>query len=220
MISTCAQTKARSSTLVTEPSPNRPESALDTGDEPAGHSFRPSAIRVACQSSSVDDDPGDQRQDQVGLAQVAALEARRALHLADRAAAITPASTSTAKTSTSSANQPWWPSHGSVASRSTAPISAIRIVGKRTRKPQKIAAWIRPGTEPLEQLALAEHDLGLVAGAPRQVAGALRRLAHPHEADDQARPPGEQGAADGERRREGERSGQDAMASAPFAARR
>ena len=44
------------------------------------------------------------------------------------------------------ANQPWWPSHGSVASRLTAPIIAITIVGKRTRKPQKIAAWIRPGT--------------------------------------------------------------------------
>ena len=44
------------------------------------------------------------------------------------------------------ANQPWWPSHGKVDSLSTAPIIAITIVGKRTRKPQKIAAWIRPGT--------------------------------------------------------------------------
>ncbi len=33
-----------------------------------------------------------------------------------------------------------------MASRETAPINAIRIVGKRTRKPQKIAAWISPGT--------------------------------------------------------------------------
>ena len=122
-------------------------------------------------------------------------------------APITPASTSTANTSTSNANQPWWPSHGSVASRSTAPIIAIRIVGNRTRKPQKIAAWIRPGHEPLEQLALAEDDLGLVAGAPREVAGAVDRLAHPHEADEQPGPAREQRAADRERGREGERSG-------------
>ncbi len=53
MISTCAHTKTRSSASVAEPSPNRPESASDTGDQPAGHSFRPSAIRAACQSSSV-----------------------------------------------------------------------------------------------------------------------------------------------------------------------
>ena len=107
MISTCAHTNTRSSTFVAVPSPNRPDSAFDTGDQLAGHSFRPSAIRDACQSSSVVDDPGDQRQDQVGLAEVAALEARRALRPCGcTPRAITPASTSTANTSTSSANQP------------------------------------------------------------------------------------------------------------------
>ncbi len=53
MIRTCAQTNTRSSTSVVPLSANRPESASDTGDQPAGHSFRPSAIRDACQSSSV-----------------------------------------------------------------------------------------------------------------------------------------------------------------------
>ena len=32
-----------------DPPPNRCESAFETGDQPAGHSFRPSAIRDACQ---------------------------------------------------------------------------------------------------------------------------------------------------------------------------
>ena len=61
-------------------------------------------------------------------------------------AATTPTRTSTANTSTISANQPWWPSHGSVASRSTAPIIAITIVGKSTTKPQKMKACTSPGT--------------------------------------------------------------------------
>ena len=43
--------------------------------------------------------------------------------------------------------------------RSTTPISARKIVGKRTRKPQKMKACMRPGHEALEQLPLAEHDV-------------------------------------------------------------
>ncbi len=53
MISTCAHTNTRSSTSVTSPSPKRLESAFDTGDQSAGHSFSPSAIRDACHSNSV-----------------------------------------------------------------------------------------------------------------------------------------------------------------------
>jgi hypothetical protein len=53
MISTCAHTKTRSSASVASPSPKSRESAFETGDQPAGHSFSPSAISVACQSSSV-----------------------------------------------------------------------------------------------------------------------------------------------------------------------
>ena len=44
------------------------------------------------------------------------------------------------------AYQPWSPSHGKVACLETTPIIAITIVGPSTRKPQKMKAWIRPGT--------------------------------------------------------------------------
>ena len=163
MISTCAHTKTRSSTSVTESSPNSPDSASDTGDQLAGHSFSPSAIRDACQSRSVVTMPAISAR--MRSASPRWLPSKRAgrwiLRIAS--AAITPASTSTAKTSTSSANQPWWPSHGSVASRSTAPIIAIRIVGKRTRKPQKIAAWTSPGTSRCRSLR-----------CPRTISASLR----------------------------------------------
>ena len=146
MISTWAQTKTRSSTSVAEPSPKRPDSASETGDHDAGHSLRPSAIRDACQSSSVVTIPAIRAR--IRSASPRWLPSKRAGRWTLRitTAPITPASTSTANTSTISANQPWCPSQGSVASRSTAPIIAITIVGKRTRKPQKIAAWISPGT--------------------------------------------------------------------------
>jgi len=52
MVSTWIQTKTRSSTFVVWSSANRCERALETGDHDAGHSFRWSAMRVACQSSS------------------------------------------------------------------------------------------------------------------------------------------------------------------------
>ena len=64
------------------------------------------------------------------------------------------------------------------------------------------------GHEALEQLALAEHDLRLVADAPRQVVEALGGLAHAHEVHEQLRPASEQHAADGERRGERQRSHQ------------
>ena len=57
----------------------------------------------------------------------------------------TPAKTSTANTSTSSAYHPCAPSHGSVACGFAAPIIAMTMVGNRTMKPQKIAACIKPG---------------------------------------------------------------------------
>ena len=53
MISTCAQTNTRSRTSVVVLSAKRPDRASETGDQPAGHSLRPSAIRDACHSSSV-----------------------------------------------------------------------------------------------------------------------------------------------------------------------
>src|SRR5215210_6783469 len=146
MISTCAQTRTRSRTSVASPSPNRPDRPFETGDHRSGHSLRPSAIRDACQSRSVVTIPAIRAR--IRSASPRWLPSKRAGRWTLRmsTAPITPSSTSSANTSTISANQPWWPSHGSVAWRLTAPIIAIRIVGKSTRKPQKIAAWIRPGT--------------------------------------------------------------------------
>ena len=216
MISTCAQTKTRSSTSVASPSPKRPDSASDTGDHDAGHSFSPSAIRDACQSSSVVTIPAIIAR--IRSASPRWLPSKRAGRCTLRmiTAPITPASTSTANTSTSRANQPWWPSHGRVASRSTAPIIAITIVGNRTRKPQKMAAWIRPGHEPLQQLALAEDDLSLVAHTLRNLVEALGGLAHPDEVDEQLGAAREQGAANGQGGGQRQRSGQDRYGERAF----
>src|SRR5215213_5555126 len=125
MIKMCAQTKARSKTFVTEPSPNRLESASETGDQPAGHSFKSSAIREACQSSSVVTIPAISAR--IRSASPRWLPSKRAGRWTLRmiAAPITPASTSTANSSAMNANHPWWPSHGSVDSLSTAPIIAM-----------------------------------------------------------------------------------------------
>jgi hypothetical protein len=63
--------------------------------------------------------------------------------------------------------------------------------------------------QPLEQLALAEHDLGLVAHALRHVVGPVDRLAEPDQTDQQLGAAAEERAADGQRRRERQRSGDD-----------
>jgi hypothetical protein len=70
--------------------------------------------------------------------------------------------------------------------------------------------------EPLQELALAEHDLGLVADAPRQVVEALRGLAEPDEVDEQLRAAREQRAADREGGGERQRSGRDVYGERAF----
>ena len=188
MISTCAHTKTRSRTFVTSPSPNRSESAFDTGDQLAGHSFSPSAIRDRVPEQQRRDDAGDQREDQVGLAEVAALEARRPLDLADQ----------------SRPDHAGEHEHGEDVDQQREP-ALVAEPGQRgvavdradhrdqDRREEDEEAPEDRGVdqardEPLEQLALAQHDLGLVAGALRQVAGAVGRLAHPHEARRAAAP--------------------------------
>ncbi len=114
MRSTCAQTKTRSASSVRGPPPKRCESAFETGDQPAGHSFRSSAIRVACHRSSVVTMPA--MSVRIRSASPTWLPSNRAGRCTLRItnAVTTPARTSTAKTSTRSANQPWLPSHGIV----------------------------------------------------------------------------------------------------------
>ena len=64
----------------------------------------------------------------------------------------------------------------------------------------------RAGQQPLEQLALSEHDHRFVADPTWNVVVPLDRLRSTHEADEQQRAPREEGPRDGERRRERERA--------------
>ncbi len=187
MISTCAQTKTRSSTSVTPPSPNRPDSASDTGDEDAGHSFRPSAIRDACQSSSVVTIPAISAR--IRSASPRWLPSKRAGRWTLRiiTAPITPASTITANTSTIRANQPCSPSHGSVALPVHRADHRDHDRGEEDEEAPEDRRVDQAGHEPLEQLPLAEHDHGLVLDALRHVVEALDRLAEPHEIHEQLR---------------------------------
>ena len=111
------------------------------------------------------------------------------------------------KTSTIAMYQPWRPSHGNDQSRSIAPMPAIRIVGKRTRKPQKISACITPGTRRWNSLRWPSTIVASFSTRPRHVVGAVerpRRADEPHEEERAAR---EQPAGDGEQRREGDGAG-------------
>jgi hypothetical protein len=74
----------------------------------------------------------------------------------------------------------------------------------------------QPRPEPLQELPLGEHDLGLVAEAPRQVVEALCGLAEPDEIDQQLGPAREQRAADRESGGERERSGRDPYGERAF----
>jgi hypothetical protein len=65
------------------------------------------------------------------------------------------------------------------------------------------------GNEPLQQLALAEHDDGLVAHAPRHIAGPVDRPPLPDEPDEEERATHEQAAADRRERDEPERAGEN-----------
>ena len=204
MIVTCAQTKTRSSTFVTSSSPNRFDSAFETGDELFGHSFSPSAIRDACQRSSVVTIPAISAR--IRSASPRWLPSKRAGRWTLRmiTAPITPASTSTANRSTMNANQPWWPSHGSVASRSDRADHRDHDRGEEDEEAPEDRGVDQAGHEPLEELPLAEHDHGLVLDALGHVAEAVHRLAEPDEIDEQLCPPRKQRAADGEQRGERE----------------
>ena len=62
----------------------------------------------------------------------------------------------------------------------------------------------QPRHEPLQQLALAEHDLDLVLDAPRHVRRTIVRLALQNEPRQEPRPPREEPTADDDEHREGE----------------
>ena len=96
-------------------------------------------------------------------------------------AVATPASTASANTSTSAMNQPCEPSHGNDQLRSTAEIIAITIVGKRTRKPQKIAACIAPGSSRWNSLRCPSTITASLRTRRGDVVVPLDRLPRAHE---------------------------------------
>ena len=159
--------------------PNRCDSRWLTGDHARGHSLSPSAIRVACQSSSVLTIVAIRARMRSASRRWLPSKRRGRCTLRIHSAASTPASTSTEKTSTSSANQPWCPSHGSVACLSTTPISAIRIVGARTRKPQKMNACISPGPRRCSSLRCPRTIVASLRTRRANISGASHRLAAP-----------------------------------------
>ncbi len=122
-------------------------------------------------------------------------------------AVATPASTAIENTSTSAMNQPCDPSHGNDQVRSTAEIIAITIVGKSTRKPQKIAACIAPGSSRWNSLRWPSTITASLRTRPGHVVVACDRLRRADETDEQQRAPREERPRDGERRRECERAG-------------
>ena len=163
MISTCAHTKTRSRTSVTSPSPNRPESAFETGEDDSGHSFRPSAIRDACQQSSVVTIPAISAR--IRSASPRWLPSKRAgpLDLADR----------------DGADHAHQHEHGEHVHHQREPalvaeprqrgVAAHRADhrdhdrGEEHQEAPEDGGVDQPGHEALEQLPLAEHDHGLVA---------------------------------------------------------
>jgi hypothetical protein len=74
----------------------------------------------------------------------------------------------------------------------------------------------QPRPEPLQELALAEDDLGLVADAARKVVEALGGLAELEEVEEQLGPAREQRAADRESGGESERSDRDVYGERTF----
>jgi hypothetical protein len=74
----------------------------------------------------------------------------------------------------------------------------------------------QPGDEPLEQLALAQHNHCLVLDALGHVIEAVDRLAEPDQGDEQAGPTGEERAADRQEDGERDRSERDVYEDCAF----
>ena len=128
-------------------------------------------------------------------------------------AAHTLSSTSSANRSTRNANQPWWPSQGSVASRSTAPIIAMMMVGNSTMKPQKISACITPGPSRCSSLRCPIATTASWRDSLRHVVEPGRGLAQAHDPDEQPGAAGEDAA--GHRQRHQQRDQGDGLYPAP-----
>ena len=84
MIEMCAQTKTRSSTLVVPPPPNGSATRFEIGDQPCRPLVQPEGDPRRVPEHERRHDAGDQRENQIGLAEVTPFETCRALRLADQ----------------------------------------------------------------------------------------------------------------------------------------
>ena len=161
-------------------------------------------------------DPGDHRQNQVGLAEVAALEARRTLDLADDHRSDHPGQHQH-REHVHEQREPALvaePRQGGVAVDRADHRDHDR--GEQDEEAPEDGRVDQAGHESLQQLALAEHDLRLVAHARWNFVEALGRLAHPDEVDEQLGAAREQRAAHGEGSGQRQRSGQDRYGERAF----
>ena len=201
---TCAQTKIRSRASAQLPSPKTCAIAFETGDQRGGPLVQAGGDQRRVPEQQRQHDQRDQPEDEVGLAEVAALEPLRPLHLAD-------------------------PERGGDADEHEhdEEVDEEREPALRSEPRQRLALRDRAdqrhhdrreedeeapedervdeaGAEALEQLLLAEHDDRLVAHPLRHVVEPLHRLAEPDEAGEQERAAAEQRARDAEDDEEGE----------------
>ena len=130
---------------MTAPAGSRLATRLEIGDQAAGYSFRPSAIREPCHRNRVVAiAPSNSRMRYAWRRRLPTNRTGRWPSRMTKAMA-TPTRTPSANRSTSSANQPCSPSHGIVQVRFTDPSHDMTIVGSRTRKPQNRSRCMIPG---------------------------------------------------------------------------
>ena len=213
MVSTWAHTNTRSSTRVTPSSAEQVREQVRHRRRGGRPLVEPQGDPRGVPQQQRGGDGGDQRQDEVGLAHVAALEAPRALHLADP----------------ERADHPDQHQHREHVDQERVPALVTqprerRVLGDHPdhgdhdRRAQHEEAPEDEGVDEaradaLQQLALAQHDRRLVLGAPRAVAGALDRRPRPQQRHQEAHADGEQAPA--HRQRGGEQDGGDGDAYVP-----
>ena len=163
------------------------------------------------------DDPGDHGQDQVGLAEVAALEALRALHLADPHGGHH-AEQHEHREHVDHQREPALvaePRQRGVARRPPRS-SRSRSSGRGRRSPRRSPRASGPGPSRWNSLRWPSTISASLRTRRGTSSKRVDRLAEPHEVDQQLRAAREQAAADGERGRERERSGGDVYCERAF----
>jgi hypothetical protein len=161
------------------------------------------------------DDSGNEEEDEVGLPQVAALEALGALDLADRRR----------PDHREQHEDGEHVDHQREPALVTEPGEGRVLVdgadhgdhdrGEEDEEAPEDRRVDDAGDQPLEEFALAEDDGGLVLRARAEVVVARRGLAHPDEGYEQSRTTGKEEAGDGERRGERDGSERDVYRPAP-----